>query len=110
MPDSLRPHGLYNPWNSPGQNTGVGSLSLLQGIFSNPGLLHCGQIFYQLSHKGSLGKRRELQSITNVCHWCIKREGDAHILALEVGRHTPHSSSESHQGLRNLGEGLIIIH
>ena len=30
---SLRPHGLYSPWNSPGQNTGVGSLSLLQGIF-----------------------------------------------------------------------------
>ena len=53
--DSLRPHGLYSPWNSPGQNTGVGSLSLLQGIFptqvSNPGLLHCRWIPYQLSHK-----------------------------------------------------------
>ena len=38
--DSLWLHGLYSPWNSPGQNTGVGSLSLLQGIFwtygSNP--------------------------------------------------------------------------
>ena len=33
MSESLRPHGLYSPWNSPGQNTGVGSLSLLQGIF-----------------------------------------------------------------------------
>ena len=33
---SLRPHGLYSPWHSPGQNTGVGSLSLLQGIFSTP--------------------------------------------------------------------------
>ena len=33
MFDSLRPHGLYSPWNSPGQDTGVGSLSLLQGIF-----------------------------------------------------------------------------
>ena len=45
-----------SPWNSPGQNTGVCSLSLLQGIFStqgpNPDLLHCGQILYQLSHKG----------------------------------------------------------
>ena len=45
------------PWNSPGQNTGVGSLSLLQGIFPNqrlnPGLLHCRRILYQLSHKGS---------------------------------------------------------
>ena len=53
--DSLRPHGLYSPWNSPGQNTGVGSLSLLQGIFPtqglNPSLLHCRWILYQLSHK-----------------------------------------------------------
>ena len=48
---------LCNPWNSPGQNTGVGSCSLLQGIFPtqglNPGLPHCRQILYQLSHKGS---------------------------------------------------------
>ena len=55
--DSLRPRGLYSPWNSPGQNTGVGGLSLLQGIFptqgSNPGLLHCRRILYQLSHQGS---------------------------------------------------------
>ena len=55
--DSLRPHGLYSPWNSPAQNTGLDSLSLLQGIFStqgsNPGLPHCRQILYQLSHKGS---------------------------------------------------------
>ena len=55
--NSLRPHRLYSPWNSPGQNTGVCSLSVLQGIFptqgSNPGLQHCRQICYQLSHKGS---------------------------------------------------------
>ena len=31
--DSLRPHGLYSPWNSSGHNTGVGDCSLLQGIF-----------------------------------------------------------------------------
>ena len=42
--NSLGPHGLYSPWNSPGQDT--------QG--SNPGLPHCRQILYQLSHKGSL--------------------------------------------------------
>ena len=50
---TLRPHGLYSPWNSPGQNTGVGSLSLLREIFpsqgSNPGLPHCRRILYQLS-------------------------------------------------------------
>ena len=55
----MRPHGLNSAWNSPGQNTGVGSLSFLQGIFptqgSNPGFLHCRQILYQLSHKGSPG-------------------------------------------------------
>ena len=33
MSNSLQPHGLYSPWNSPGQNTGVGILSLLQGMF-----------------------------------------------------------------------------
>ena len=83
MSNSLQPHGLYSqrnspdqdkvkvvqscltlcepmncsPWNSPGQNTGVGSLSLLQGIFptqgSNLSLPHCGWILYQLSHKGN---------------------------------------------------------
>ena len=55
--DSLWPHGLYSLWNSPGHNTGVGSFSLLQGIFPtqglNAGLLHCRRILYQLSHQGS---------------------------------------------------------
>ena len=54
--DSLWPRGLYSPWNSPGQNTGVGSLSLLQGIFptqgSNPGLPHCRWLLYQLRYQG----------------------------------------------------------
>ena len=53
----LRPHGLYSPGNSPGQNTREGSLSLLQGIFPtqelNWGLLHCRWVLYQLSQKGS---------------------------------------------------------
>ena len=51
------PHGLYSPQNSPGQNTGVGSCFLLQGLFPthglNPGFSHCRQILYQLSHKRS---------------------------------------------------------
>ena len=84
MSDSLWPHGLgparlLCPWNSPGKNTGVGSCSLLQGIFPtqgsnpglphyrkisllqgifptqglNPGLWHCRWILYCLSHQGS---------------------------------------------------------
>ena len=55
--DSLPPHGLYSPQNSLGQNTGVGSLSLLQGVFPtqglNPGLPHCRRVLYQLSPQGS---------------------------------------------------------
>ena len=55
--DCLWPHGIFSPWNSPDQNTGVGRFFLLQGIFptqgSNPGLPHCRRILYQLSHKGS---------------------------------------------------------
>ena len=54
---SLTPWRPYSPWNSPGQNSGVGSFFLLQGIFLtqglNPGLPHCRRILYQLSHKGS---------------------------------------------------------
>ena len=50
------PRELYSPWNSPGQNTGVGSLFLLQSIFPtqvlNPVLLHWRGILYQSSHKG----------------------------------------------------------
>ena len=67
MYDSLQRHGLYSPWNSPGQNTGVGSLALLQGIFptqgSNPGLPHCGQILYQLSHQVGKGPVQSMAGV-----------------------------------------------
>ena len=62
MSDFLWSHGLrltrlLCPWNSPGNNVGVGSHSLLQGILatqrSNLGLPHCKQILYHLSHQGS---------------------------------------------------------
>ena len=62
LSDFLRPHGLQPtrllcPWDFPGKNTAVDCHSLLQGIFptqgSNPGLPHCRQILYQLSHQGS---------------------------------------------------------
>ena len=59
--DSLQPHRLWPtkllcPRNSPGKNTRVGNHSFFQGILtqgSNPGVLHCRQILYQLSHQGS---------------------------------------------------------
>ena len=52
-----KPTRLFCPWDSPGKNTGVGCLSILQGIFltqgSKPGLLHCRQILYHLRHQGN---------------------------------------------------------
>ena len=74
MSDSLRPHGLQParplcPWNSPGQNTGVGSRSLFQGIFPtqglNPGLPHCRQILYCLSHQGSPPRQKSERVLSN---------------------------------------------
>ena len=81
--DSLRAHGLYCPWNSPGQNTGVGSLSLLQGIFPtqglNSGLLHCRWILYQLSQKSSISifnphfcPLKGLQAVRTPCSWLLR--------------------------------------
>ena len=63
MSDSLQPHGLQPttllcPWDFPGKSTGAGCHFPLQGIFStqglNPGLPHCRQTHYGLSHQGSL--------------------------------------------------------
>ena len=71
VPNSLRPHGLNSPWNYPAQNNGVGSCSLLQGIFatqgSNPSLWHCKRILYQLilyqvdSLPGKCGSKSKVQ-------------------------------------------------
>ena len=51
------PPGSSVHGDSPRQNTGVGCHALLQGIFPtqglNPGLFHCRQILYCLSHQGS---------------------------------------------------------
>ena len=62
------PWTIYSPWNSPGQNTGVGSLSLFQGIFptqgSNPGLPHFSQILYSWATK-------EAQKELCYMHICI---------------------------------------
>ena len=79
---SLRPHGLYSWWNSPGQNTGVGSLSLLLGIFPtqglNPGFLHCRRILYQLSYQGSPWMweldHKEGWALKNWCFWTVVLE------------------------------------
>ena len=69
MSNSLQPHGLYSPWNSLGQNTGVGSLSLLHGIFptqeSNWGLPQCRQIFTSWATREAMFKH--LKECSNYC-------------------------------------------
>ena len=73
MSNCLQAHWLYPVrflclWNSPGENSGVGCHSILQGIVptlgSNPSLLHCRQILYHLSHQG------KSQSVCNHVHIC----------------------------------------
>ena len=59
QPRGVKPTRLLCPWDSPGKNIGAGCHALLQGIFptqqSNPGLPHCRQILYRLSHQESPG-------------------------------------------------------
>ena len=54
--DSATPWAIHSSWNSPGQNTGAGSLSLLQGIFPTQGLnldlMHCRWILYRAEPPG----------------------------------------------------------
>ena len=53
----VTPWTIYSSWNSPGQNIGVNSFALFQGIFPtqgwNPDLPHCRQILHHLSHHGN---------------------------------------------------------
>ena len=80
--DSLQSHTLYSPWDSPGQNTGVGSLFLLQGIFptqeSNWCLLHCRQILYQLSYQGmfigNIKSGTQFSLSIHNCPWTIDNQ------------------------------------
>ena len=77
--DSLRPHRLYSPCNSPGQNPGVSSLSVLQGIFptqeSNQVFLHCRWILYQLSCQGSSAAAAAAKSLQSCLTLRNPRDG-----------------------------------
>ena len=71
--NSLWPHGLCSPWNSPGQNPGVGSCSLLQGIFPtqgvNPGLLIAGGFFTSWATRGAHTQDWSVIKHINVFEW-----------------------------------------
>ena len=105
--NSLQAHGpsrLLYPWNSPGKNTGLGSHSLCQGIFStqglNPDLLHCRWIFYWAT--------REVQHTMQQClcrnqHDSPARLGDSQgpsICLIHVCLHAPRSRPMHAWGLQ----------
>ena len=89
LSNSLQPHGMQParflyPCNSPGQSTGVGSQSLLQGIFPiqglNPGLPHCRWILYHLNYqerprKSKIGKWESMRRTLETKGNCIYRLG-----------------------------------
>ena len=80
--DSFWPYGPYPsrllcPWNFPGENTGVGCHSHLQGIFptqgSNLGLPHCRQILNHLSYQGSMISGKSIKICLILTHWYLPR-------------------------------------
>ena len=81
--------------DSPGKNTGVCCHALLQGIFptqgANPGLLHCKQILYHLSHQGSPQEPympqityspfiRDIKERLWICSYWVSTKLKAHII------------------------------
>ena len=120
MSNSLQCHGLQStgllyPWNSPGKNTGVGCHFLLQGIFliqgSNPGLLHCRQTLYHLSHPGNTWSNRQIWPWST--EW--SRAKANRVLPREHACHSKHPlpttqvSTRGHHQMVNTKSRLIIL-
>ena len=73
VPNSLLPHGLPALWNSPGQNTGVGSLSLLQGIFPTQDWTYVSCIAGRFFTNWAIREHRHTTTFESmvVCPWCL---------------------------------------
>ena len=105
-----KPVRLLYPWNFPGKNSGVGCHFLLQVLFliqgSNLCLLHCRQILYHLSHKGSSNIEEEKLkfSITSCC-FCLHNSA----CSLQSLDHVGHVVSESGD-LTVLGTRAYLTH
>ena len=69
MLDSLQPHGLYSPWNSPGQNTEVGSHSLLQGIVPTQVSCIAGGFFTSWATREAHRDTEWKHRMTLLCSW-----------------------------------------
>ena len=112
MSNSSQPCGLYSPWNSPGQNTEVGSLSLHQGVFpiqeSNWGLLHCRRILYQLSYeRWQMPFGRDLAFTLLMCADCLlsRKAAWVHVCVHQWGD----SSVCSQMNAPNLQRSLLSL-
>ena len=106
--NSLQPHGLYRPWNSPGQNTGVGSLSFLEDLL-NPGTeprspaLQADSLPTELSGKPRYAddttlmaeSKEELKSLLNK----VKEESETAGLKLNIQK--PKTGIQSHHFMAN---------
>ena len=110
LSDSLWPCGLYSvrllsPWNSPGKNTRVGCLSLLQGIFptqgSNPCLLHCRRIFYPLRHLGWAILKR-LNIVWLQLHDVLKKANNTDISGCREGEREMNRQSSEDFGIAKI--------
>ena len=74
MSNSLQPHGLYSPWNSAGQNTGVGSRSLPQGIFPTQGLKQVSYIAGRFFTSSGRYQNKEYILFNSVNSYSIRNE------------------------------------
>ena len=70
LSDSLWPHRLYSAWNSPGQNTGVGSCSLLQGIFPIQGLNPVSHIAGGFFTSWTTREAKQIFRVPSLCQHC----------------------------------------
>ena len=107
QPDSLPAEPQEKP-----KNTGVVSLSLLQQIFptqgSNPGLLHCSQILYQLSHKGS---PRILEWLAIFLQWIFLTQESTRVSCIAVGFFTNWAIRELLYGClleKHIEHGIVL--
>ena len=112
-PHQLQPARLFCPWNYPGQNTGMGSCSFLQGIFpsqgSNSGLLHCRQMPYHLSHQTSWLWNASVQSLS--CVWLFATPfTTAHQASLSITTNSQHLSKLMSIELMMASNHLILCH
>ena len=100
-PRSLALQADSLPSEPPGKlkNTGVGSLSLLQGIFptqeSKRGLLHCRRILYQLSYQATGSLQKLHRSMQNV--WIYKKAQSKNKTKHHLQLHSPERDHQSGQ-------------